>query len=61
ISDSFTYVNTLYMLNLHLPTEILLAETALEPAPSKLAKAIQENFPGSTITAISRRFFSDRA
>ncbi|KAG0359943.1 hypothetical protein BG005_011813 [Podila minutissima] len=61
ISDSFTYVNTLYMLNLYQSTEILLAETALEPTPSKLAKAIQENCPGSTITAISRRFFSDRA
>ncbi|KAG0034942.1 MutS protein msh4 [Podila clonocystis] len=61
ICDSFTYVNTLYMLNLCQPTEILLAETALEPTPSKLAKAIQENCPGSTITAISRRFFSDRA
>ncbi|KAG0097316.1 MutS protein msh4 [Podila epicladia] len=49
------------MLNLHQSTEILLAETALEPTPSKLAKAIQENCPGSTITAIPRRFFSDRA
>ncbi|KAG0332982.1 MutS protein msh4, partial [Podila humilis] len=61
ISDSFTYVNTLYMLNLYAPTEILMTETALEPKPSKLAKAIQENCPSSTVTAISRRNFSDRA
>ncbi|KAG0047888.1 MutS protein msh4 [Gryganskiella cystojenkinii] len=57
--DSQTYVRTLQKLNMYDPSEILVPTTAVEPVDSKLVRIIKESLPTSTITPVSRRYFSD--
>lgn len=61
IADTQTYVRTLHKLNLREPTEVLVVQTALQPAKSKLVSILEEELDQQycQIVAVERRYFSE--
>jgi DNA mismatch repair protein MSH4 len=69
ISDSQTYGKTIHKLAVFDPvevislvtllTEIVMPETTVNPQKSKLCRIIEENLPGASIVATSRKYFQD--
>lgn len=59
ICDSQTYARTVHKLAVFEPTDLLFMKTAKEPR-SKLYSIVEENLPQLKITAIDRRFWSER-
>ena len=58
LCDTNSYVKTLNKVAVFEPTELLLADTRRQ---SKLHGIIRENIPELVVTAVDRRFWSDKA
>ncbi|KAK9248393.1 DNA mismatch repair protein MutS [Lipomyces tetrasporus] len=59
IVDSQTYIRTIHKLTVYDPVEILVANSTVEPAKSKLCSIIEDNLPGAKLIPIARKYFNE--